>query len=247
MSKDVPLDYAIFGSSRAFYHVNPKQILQKTNQLGVNLAYPAVTNLEIKLMVHTFLEKHHVKRIFIQVDKVYNKESLDPLAIAPWTPFIGDDYVYNEIKKYDSLAIYKKYIPFYRYMQNDTKLGFRELALTFIKDNNFESNLGFSGIVGTMEKDENYTLKALENKTNEHLVEIINMCKKNKIACYFFTAPYYQTDFNTEVLRVNLPNYMDYSKSIDNMNMFHDYQHLNRDGAKVFTDFFINTYFTDEY
>ncbi|MBQ0786900.1 MAG: hypothetical protein KBT69_05335 [Oceanihabitans sp.] len=243
ISNETPLDYAVFGSSRAAFHINPKQILQTTNQFGVNLAYPAATNLEIKLMLQHFLEEHQVKRIFIQVDKVYNKETIDPIAITPWMPYLRKDYVYAEIAKQDSLAFFKKYLPFYRYMLYDSKLGFRELAMAFMKDNKMEENLGFSGINGTMKKEATFRIKALENKKNRHLLEILEICKKNEINCYFFTAPYYQTDFNTEVLKENLPNYIDFSKSINNISMFNDYQHLNIQGAKAFTDLFIGTYF----
>lgn len=246
ISNEAPLDYAVFGSSRAAFHINPKQILEKTNQFGVNLAYPAATNLEIKLMLQHFLEEHEVKRIFIQVDKVYNKETIDPIAITPWMPYLRKDYVYNEIAKQDSLAFFKKYLPFYRYMLYDSKLGFRELAMAFIKEDKMEENLGFSGINGTMKKEATFRIKALENKKNRHLLEILEICKKNEISCYFFTAPYYQTDFNTEVLKENLPNYIDFSKSINNISMFNDYQHLNIQGAKAFTNLFIGTYFENK-
>ncbi|WP_452226414.1 hypothetical protein [Lacinutrix cladophorae] len=246
ISNEKPLDYAVFGSSRAAFHLNPKQILQTTNQLGFNLAYPAATNFEIKLMVKHFLEAHQVKRIFIQVDKLYNKETIDPMAITPWMPYIRKDYVYNEIKKQDSFAFFKKYLPFYRYMLYDSKLGFRELTMTFFKKNIFENNMGFSAINGSMKKEGRFVINDLQNKKNIHLLEIIEMCKENQVACYFFTAPYYQTDFNTEVLKENLPNYIDFSKSINNINMFNDYQHLNIQGAKVFTNVFIETYFENK-
>ncbi|QRM87782.1 hypothetical protein FG167_00620 [Lacinutrix sp. WUR7] len=246
ISNEMPLDYAVFGSSRAAFHINPKQILQTTNQLGVNLAYPAATNLEIKLMVQHFLKTHPVKRIFIQVDKLYNTETIDPIAITPWMPYIRTDYVYNEIKKQDALAFFKKYLPFYRYMLYDSKLGFRELSMGFVKNNKMEENLGFLGINGTMKKEDTFRIKALVNKKNIHLLEILEICKKNEISCYFFTAPYYQTDFNTEVLKENLPNYIDFSKSINNISMFNDYQHLNLQGAKAFTDLFQGAYFENK-
>ena len=243
IENDQQFDYALFGSSRCNFHLNPTQIYSETGLKGINLAYPAATNFEIKLMVKEFLKTQHAKNIFIQVDKVYNKEDIDELAIAPFIPFIGDDSIYEDISAYDELAFVKKYIPFYRYMYYDSKLGFRELIMTFTKDNDIERNMGFSALGGQMKKKEKRFIDELRNTKNNEMEEIIEICKKNEIECYFFTSPYYNSVFNTDVLKRNLPNYSDFSKSINDVTMFRDYQHLNAKGATEFTEIFLSNFF----
>ncbi|WP_339634638.1 hypothetical protein [Bizionia echini] len=240
-------NYAVFGSSRAYFHINPKQIALETGQIGVNLAYPACTNFEIKLMVKTFLDECYANKIFIQIDKVYNVESIDQLAIVPWIPFFREPKIYEDIKAYDSLAVFKKYVPFYRYMFYDSKLGFRELSMTFLNNNKFENDLGFYGAEGIMAKDSNFVIKPLKNELNKHLKEIIDLCKEKEVTCYFFTAPYFNTEFCTQVLKEQLPNYFDFSDSVSDKNLFMDYQHLNIYGAEKFTSIFVKAYFENTY
>ncbi|GGW60324.1 hypothetical protein GCM10008085_09650 [Winogradskyella epiphytica] len=236
-------DYAIFGSSRVFFHLNPQQIKSETGLSGINLGYPGSNNFEIKLMVKEFLKHQKTKKIFIQVDEQYNKERLDPIAIIPWMPFIKDDYIYNEIKTVDSAAVYKKYIPFYRYMVYDSKLGFREIMMSFINANKFDSTNGFAVPSGIMQKRRELSTIKLENKKNNQLQIIIDICKKENIDLFFFTAPYYNTSINTEVLKEQLPNYRDFSGVFREMDYFGDPSHLSKKGAEAFTSLFSNTYF----
>ena len=235
-------DYAIFGSSRVFFHLNPAQIKSETGLNGINLGYPASNNFEIKLMIQEFLKHQSTKKIFIQVDDQYNKERLDPTAIIPWMPFIKDSSIYNEIKTVDATAVYKRYVPFYRYMIYDSKLGFRELMMSFINANQFESTNGFASPNGVMRGERKLQVKQLDYKTNKHIEAVIAICEKEGIDVYFFTAPYYKTDINTEVLAAHLPNYYDFSGIFKEMDYFSDPSHLSKKGAEVFTRLFVNTY-----
>jgi len=244
IKKNQEFDFAIFGSSRGFYHLNPKQIETETGLYGINLAYPGSNNFEIKLMVKEFLNLQQVKKIFIQVDNQYNKEYIDNIAVIPWMPYIKEESIYKEIKAVDNKAFYKKNIPFYRYMIYDSKLGFRELIMNLIKPNKFEQNNGFANIYGDMQQSINKSLIfELEDKKNKQLEEIVAICKKEDIELYFFTAPYYKTSLNTNVLKKNLPNYADFSKSINQVEFFRDFSHLNSLGAKKFTEIFSSAYF----
>jgi hypothetical protein len=236
-------DYAIFGSSRVFFHLNPEQIKSETGLNGINLGYPGSNNFEIKLMVKEFLKQQKTEKIFIQVDEQYNKEHFDPIAIIPWMPFIKNETIFNEIKTVDSAAVYKKYVPFYRYMLYDSKLGFREIMMSFINANQFESTNGFASPNGVMRGKIELQVKKLYNKNNKHLEAIINICKKEDIDLYFFTAPYYKTDINTDVLAEQLTNYYDFSDIFKDMDYFGDSSHLSKKGAEEFTHLFVRTYF----
>jgi hypothetical protein len=235
-------DYAIFGSSRAFFNLNPQQIKIETGLNGINLAYPASDNFEIKLMINQFLKHQKTKKIFIQVDDRYNSEQFNATAIVPWLPYIRENSIYREIHTVDPTAFYDKYVPFYRYMMNDSKLGFREIIMCFTKPNKFGKTNGFTPLYGEMKNDKFFTFE-LEDTSNKHLEAIIEICKKEEIELYFFTAPYYKTQFNAEVLSKHLPNYQDFSGSIGDKDCFRDVNHLNKKGAEKFTSLFSNIYF----
>jgi hypothetical protein len=128
-------------------------------------------------------------------------------------------------------------------MLHDSKLGFREIVLSFFKPNMFEDTNGFAPMSGHMKQKSKRLSLHIKDKKNEHLDTIIKICEKEKVDLYFFTAPYYNTQLNTKVLEKQLPNYQDFYSSIKNINNFSDHLHLNEKGAKEFTTLFSDTYF----
>ena len=238
-------DYALFGSSRCIYHINPVQIEKETGIKGINLGYSGSNPFEIKLMVHEFLQIHQPDQIFVQLDNRFNRVHRDPISITPWIPFIHKPYLYEEIKKNDSLGFYLKNIPFYRYTQYESKLGIRNVALSYMKENNFAELEGFkamSGIAGKGKiKDYN-----LIDEPNPHILEIQKWCDELGVKVYFFTAPYYNRTLNTAVIAKHVAPYKDFSEIFDDRLYFSDPNHLNRKGAEAFTHIFIKQYFKIE-
>ncbi|HIB35958.1 hypothetical protein [Mesonia sp.] len=235
-------DYALFGSSRCLNTVNPKQIDKATGLSGINMAYNGSNSFEIKLMVKQFVDKFKPKEIFVQVDDRFDRERNDPTSSIFWIPFIDNEYIYSEFMKRDSLAWYYRNIPFYKYLLYESKIGLRDVSLSYIKNNSFENLNGFVPTNGSLEGFD-HKIKQLPDRQNIHLSEIIDICEKENIKLYFFTAPYFEFDLNTEVIKKHLPNYKDFSTVIDEKQMFHDQGHLNAKGAKEFTKIFIEEYF----
>lgn len=244
--KEEKLDYVLFGSSRCIYHLDPVKIEDKTGLKGINLGYSAASPFEIKLMVLEFIENYQTDKIYIQIGDRYNQVQPDTLAMVSWLPYINDDFVNKEFNKWskDPLLNYYSYVPFYRYLKNESKLGIRNLALSFIKKSEFENRRGFKGIIskGISESKESYY--KLEDVKNPHLEEIIIECRQKGIELYFFTAPFYRFKEvgGNRVLRDLLPNYHDYSDLYDDPSLFNDKNHLNSIGAAKFTNQFINDY-----
>jgi hypothetical protein len=245
-SKDsvIKYDYALFGSSRCIYHLNPVTIDNKTGLNGINLGYSGSNPFEIKLMVKKFLNKYSPKEIFIQVDDRFNREFLDTLSITSWIPFINNDYIYQEISGYDDRAFYLKNVPFYRYTQYESKLGFRNLFFSYFKKNKFHHKKGFVEIKKEIKSSKPLHYK-LEDKPNKHFKEINKWCEERGVKVYFFTAPYYKTKINTEIIDKYLNNYHDFSFVFSEMKLFSDQTHLNWKGAEKFTNIFIEYYFTN--
>lgn len=235
-------DYALFGSSRCLNTVNPVQIDNETRLSGVNMAYNGSNPFEIKLMVQQFTEKFHPQKIFVQVDDRFDRERNDPTSSIFWIPFIDQDYIYEELNKRDSLTWYYRYVPFYRYLLYESKIGVRDVSLSYIKKNRFEELKGFVPVNGSFE-DYEHKSKEFEDKQNVHLKEIIQLCEQKEIELYFFTSPYYKFDIATGIIDKHLPNYKDFSDIFSEKSMFHDQSHLNAKGAKKFTEIFIKEYF----
>ena len=245
---DVKFDYALFGSSRCIYHLNPMQINKKTGLTGVNLGYSASSPFEIKLMVQEFLKNQSPKKIFIQIGDRYNQIQPDTLASVAWMPFLSDEYVSKEFYKWseDPDFLYYDQVPFYRYVNYESKLGIRNVALSFFKNSNFEPQLGFSAITnGKKVHEKPKTFYTLEDEKNPHLEEIINFCESKQVEVYFFTAPFYRfsEENQNQVLIKYLTNYSDFSTLYDDPALFSDRDHLNYKGAEKFTELFINEYF----
>jgi len=238
------LDYALFGSSRCVHSVNPQIINKAFATNGINLAYQAGNPLEVKLSLKTLLKKRHVKRIFVQADYSYDQHGPHKLAEIVWMPFLKEDYVYNEYKIYGNKYTYLKNIPFYRYMKYDGKIGFRDLFLNYAKESNVTHNQGYVPIQGTMK----YNLmnsskpKPIENP---HLKEVIAICKEKGIEIDFFTAPMYAFDGDNSTLKNMLPNYKDFTSVVKDPKKFQDNTHVNDKGATVFTEIFMNYYFSN--
>lgn len=235
-------DYALFGSSRCLNTVNPIQVDKATGLSGINMAYNGSNPFEIKLMVKQFVEKFNPKKIFVQVDDRFDRERNDPTSSIFWVPEIDNEYIYKEFRERDSLAWYYRNIPFYKYLLYESKIGVRDVSLSYVKNNKFEQFKGFVPTQGSLKNFE-HKKKSFPDRQNIHLSEIVDICQKENIEVYFFTAPYFEFELDTKTINKYLPDYKDFSMVINEKKLFHDQGHLNAEGAEKFTDIFIKEYF----
>jgi len=245
MDANEKFDYALFGSSRCLNTVNPVFIDQQTGLSGINMAYNGSNPFEIKLMVHEFLKKYHPKKIYVQVDDRFDRERNDPTSSIFWLPFINEDYIHKQFKNKDSLVWGYKNIPFYRYMLYESKIGFRDVFLSYFKKNQFNKFKGFIPTSGTSEKTKFHYYK-LSNQSNIHIKEIETLCKEKEVEVYFFTAPYYKRNLDSDIIEKHVNHYTDFSQAILKREYFANPSHLNGKGAEKFTNIFIKEYFKKE-
>ncbi|SDS84558.1 hypothetical protein [Winogradskyella sediminis] len=245
LSDEESVDYAVFGSSRVHFNLDPMLIKERTGFNGFNLAFPNSKGFEIKLMVKLFLEKYNVDKIFIQVDDQYEVVNNDPTAIVPFLPYINNVDVYEAFSGTVDGYYLLRYIPFYRYLKYDSKLGFRELMMSlYTKDKSADNSLGYGGSSNKVMKERNITYKfKLDDIPNRHLEEVIKLCKEKNVKLYFYTAPIYKADGNLNVLNKYLPNYHDFSDNFEEAKLFRDPYHLNSAGTTLFTKQFTDYYF----
>ncbi|MEZ4857201.1 MAG: hypothetical protein R2781_00135 [Flavobacteriaceae bacterium] len=236
-------DFVILGNSRAYYHLDPILITEKTGKQGLNLAINNSYPFEIKLMLQDFFKNSKADQAFIQVDYTYNVTQPDIQASVDWIPYIIEESLFRQFPKQQKEFIYYKSIPFYRYSKFESVLGFRNVLLSIVgKEPNFLLHNGFVSLQ-KRELDVKPFSFTLKNTANPHLKDIIDLVNEKGVELYFFTAPCYNSEGNFEVLSSQLPNYTNFSEAIEEEFLFSDAIHLNENGAIRFTEIFIDTYF----
>ena len=235
-------DYIILGSSRTLNFLNPVQIDSLTGLSGINLGLDASGPLEIKLMLKEYLKKGNPKTVFIQTDY---RTALEPDKIGSvvWMPYIKEKEIFNEFKPYGQDYYYLKNIPLYRFLEYGSKIGTRNIFLTISgKENDIMKNKGFEAVNGKMDGNQK-AAATIREAPNSHLLEIEAICKRRNIKVHFFTSPIYNSPFDFSFYGDYLKNYKDFSKSINNKDLFFNVTHLNADGAALFTNTFVDYYF----
>ncbi len=243
MKQKDTLDYAIFGSSRAVYHINPILIKEKTGKEGKNFGYNASSSFEIYLTINEYLKNNFTKKIFIQVDYKYYKSNPDGVGKISWIPFINEENIYQYFKPFGNKYFLYNKIPFYRYQKFDSRLGIRYVFSNIIKgDNEFVNFNGYIDRFGVLKKDTVFSPKEIIT-VNPYFADLITICKTKNIELIFFTSPIYRFNGSFKYLDERLPNYYSFSNTISEISLFSDPTHLNSKGAEVFTNLFIEHYF----
>jgi hypothetical protein len=241
------LDYVFLGSSRVENTINTKLIEQQTGKKVLNIGIQGGRLNDNELMIRLLIANNvKVKTFFVQVDYVYNFDHTSTIAGTDCLPYIHNN---NTIKNFrtDNLE-YKLnyYIPFYRFLKNDFKIGFREFFSCLVhKTNGFDFSDGFDP------KNEQFnnlggSLPEEIADSNAAISNIDFLCKQNKIKIVYFCAPFCSKMENLDFiakLKIKIPNLIDFSRTIKEDIYFKDCVHLNSQGADLFTKQLINLCF----
>ena len=160
-------DVVILGSSRANNHFVP-ELFEKKGLKTFNYGMSGAHLFEASLMLKLMAERNYkIKTVILEADLgLCNEKESDAIA-AKFLPYIHQS---ETIKKHFSKlenfnALY--YIPFYRYIDFDALIGFREMYNTATgKPTNILDNLGYHPLghkPGNMKNDIR-ALKAIRNK-----------------------------------------------------------------------------------
>lgn len=233
--EETKMDYAILGSSRAKYHLNPVLIDSITGLTGYNFGYENTFPFEINLLSRELLERTSPDRLFVQVDYTYNMDSPDVEASIPWIPYLKEDHIFRAFEPHDDIYSWFRNVPFYRYQYFEGELGFRNVILSALgKQPDFYANGGFKPIHQKfpdiapfeyfMQDTENQSLKSLKEYSQERGVETV-----------FFIAPILDFKGNMPIIKNHIPDVLDYTDLYDDPQLFTDAVHLMAPGAKQFT------------
>lgn len=242
--RDKKVAFIFIGSSRVENGIVPSIVEQKTGKEAVNLGFQAAKLGDIYTLLQLVKEyKIRYETILIQVDYIYNIEGgHSNIFEYEMVPFMRENVITKEyFNTYVEDPIANYYLPFYRYCNNDLKIGFREVFANLIqKKTNAIKNSGYVARFGNSTE----LAGALPEVILEHNVimdSIQSFVKQNKMKVVFYCAPFCKNNRNnyfTAKLKTKIPGLQDFSTALNDDTLFLDCNHLNDIGAKRFTEIF---------
>ncbi len=188
-SKDKNFDVLFMGSSRTQNHMVAKVFNDngiKAFNMGMSGSKLDETALQLKLMLE---QGYKIKNIILDVDLNLNSNSTSDGVRAIYMPYLHTSETiqrhYQKLPEYDKLF----YIPFYRYIENDARIGFREMFFSVVhKESNALHNDGFMALRRNGH-DMRYDLSDYSPKRNKAYEEIRYLCQKNTINLIAIATP----------------------------------------------------------
>jgi len=246
-SKNLQYDVVFLGSSRVNNHFVPKIFNDKgykTFNYGITRSRLEESALMLKLMV----ERHYkIENLILQVDLNINTNDHSEAIRSLFMPYLHQSKTirnfYKEIPEYNQLL----YIPFYRYMHYDARIGFREMVNSAIKKpTNVLENEGFHPLKTTQKNLIPADLSKYAPKRNRAYEEIKAICKQNNIRLIAITTPIcintINRDYFKKIKRI-YPEIRNFENAVTDDKYFSTCGHMNEDGAIEFTKIVFNAYF----
>ena len=248
-------DYAIIGSSRAWWNINSNTINTEKELKGINLSNNHFGLSEILLRLKRFYEnKNSVDTLLLQIDykSVFSEPGEFSSTVYNYLPFLDDSLTYNHLSERSNEWRVYKHIPFWRYAEYNFQWGIEELLITklnlrqtlFDSTGNFFTDNKFHG-------HPQHKITNTSHNLNTDLLGIVSFCEKHNIELICFTAPYYQLDisdtlhnrFNTLIDSIDL-NYKNYALIYNtDSTYFNDNTHLSLKGGQAFTQTILDNHF----
>ncbi len=242
------MDVVILGSSRAENHLISKMFEEKgltTFNFGMQGSRFFESDLILKLLLE---KKNSIKNVIVEVDLNLRSElnKYSESNSLKFMPYLYDsESIQNQFK---NLSEYKfeYYVPFYRYMKYETKIGFREVFLTVLgKRGNEIDNEGFRALSGNAKKMKANLSKSVPCR-NIYYEDIKELCKKNNINLIAIMTPMCENtkgiDYFEKVKKI-YPEIHNYENVVKEDKYFYSCGHMNGEGAKKFTATILKDFF----
>jgi hypothetical protein len=245
-SKSTNYDVVILGSSRANNHFVPQlfeKIGLKTFNFGMSGGHLFEADLLLRLMIE---RKYNIKNVIIETDlNLSNEKRADGIS-AKFLPYIHYSKTIEQQFSRESDFIELYYIPFYRYVEFDNQIGFRELYNAMRKEpTSYLAKQGYHALAnkkGRMKNDLT-NLKPIHNKYYE---DIKRICAENHINLIAVMTPMCTNvkgmDYFEKVNSI-YPEIHNYENAVEGDQYFSSCGHMNDTGAKVFTKRIIKDFF----
>lgn len=247
-SKPQKYDVAILGSSRANNHFVAQMFEDKglkTFNYGMSGGHLFEASLMLKLMLE---RKYEIKNIILEADLNLSNEHQAEGISALFLPYIhNSEIIKNHFSNEENFKeLY--YIPFYRYIKYDGKIGFRETFFTLIhKKTNTLDNLGYRPLENHKSgKMKNNIVNLNPLSHNKYYEEIKTLCKQNNINFIAVMTPMCKNTKGMnyfDKVKKNYPEIHNYENVVLEDKYFSSCGHMNDTGARIFTSKIIQDFF----
>lgn len=246
-SKNKSYDVVFLGSSRVNNHFVPK-IFNEQGYTTFNFGITRSRLEESALMLQMMIERNYkIKTLILQVDLNINSNDHSEAIRSLFMPYLHSSKTirdfYHNIPEYNQLL----YIPFYRYLHYDARIGFREMFYSAIhKPTNALENFGFHPLMTNERPMVAADLSKYYPKRNKGYETIKSICKKHHINLIAMTTPMCMETINRDYfnhLHEVYPEIRRFENAVTEDKYFSTCGHMNRDGAIAFTKIVFKTLF----
>ena len=249
VSKPKMIDVVILGSSRAENHFVSQMFIDKGLET-FNFGMQGSRLFESDLILKILLEKKNViKNVILEID-LNLRHGLNTYSEAntlKFLPFLYESKSVNTQFKLLPNYNLNYYLPFYRYLNYETKIGFREVFFSGINKKSKELDFGgFNALPNTFNEKLEANLSDAFPSRNVYYEEIKRICKSKNINLIAIMTPMCANtkgiDYFQKVKKL-YPEIHNYENSIQDDKYFCSCGHMNEDGAKKFTARILNDFF----
>jgi hypothetical protein len=232
-------DVVILGSSRANNHFVASLFEEKELKAfnyGMSGGHLFEASLLLKLMVE---RQYTIKNVILEADLNLSNEQMADGIASKFLPYIHNSKTiekhFSSQKNFNQLF----YIPFYRYMNFETRIGFREMFFNGIHKRTVHlDNLGYYPLGKNANANMKNNLTNLKPLHNKYYEEIKQICAANNINLIAVMTPMCTNtkglDYFEKVRQV-YPEIHNYENAVEGDQYFSSCGHMNDTGARLFT------------
>lgn len=249
MEGRINYDVLFVGSSRTFYHINPKVVDSVLELNTFNAGIDGANLLEMNMVIKSYLQQHVPPRLVVlEIPAPAFAISIKPIFNPNmYYSYLDHDVVFQTLEPYQRVRVLK-YLPFLQITQSDDVLKQASLYGLFNKRsiNPAKTYKGFKpngNDTLTIPYKKIKTIFEIEGKGLQLLQEIIESCKQHKTKLVFTYAPHYNLldeEMNPRFFptiqqtaqknNISFLNYR-YHPISQQHTLFEDVRHLNKAGA----------------
>lgn len=246
-TKNRKYDVVFLGSSRVNNHFVPKYFNDrgyKTFNFGITRSRLEESALMLKLMVE---RNYTIDTLILQVDLNINTNDHSEAIRSLFMPYIHQSETIRQ--HYDTIPEYNKllFIPFYRYMHYDSRVGFREMYASLVhKETNALHHDGFNPLLKNQRPMVAADLSKYYPKRNKAYEEIKAICKQHNIHLIALTTPMCMSTINREYfnhIQSVYPEVYRFENAVTDDKYFSTCGHMNKEGAVEYTKAVFNAFF----
>lgn len=247
-SKAQKLDVVMLGSSRANNHF-VTQMFEDKGLKSFNYGMSGGHLFEASLILKLMLERKYViKNVILEADLNLAADHGSEGIFALFLPYIHNSNIIRDHFATQENFTELYYIPFYRYIKYENKIGCREAFFTALhRKTNQLDNLGYHPLEkhknGNM-KNNIVNLKPLPH--NKYYEEIKNICQANNINFIAVMTPMCENVVGMnyfEKVQKAYPEIHNYENVVKEDKYFSSCGHMTDTGARMFTARILNDFF----